>query len=557
MAASRGALQQPLVAFEACEGVSFGGVLLLLPFLENQGFFSYRKHFKELSGYYYLDQVFLLCAFMYLCRISNPEQLKTIAPGEYGKLFGLDRIPETNCLRKKLHQINTQNKAREWSSGLSNQWIENESPEFFYVDGHTQVYYGYNANLGKKYIARQKLCMPGVSDYYINDQSGLPFFYIRAELSEKMLEMLKVHILPRLLEQCPCPYSQTQMDENPLLPRFTIVMDREGWQPGWFAELWRSHRIAVLIYRKHKQENWQPHEFKTHNVRLQNGECIPMRLTEKDTEIQGYVFREIRRLGESDHQTSILTTNRIMNIEQVASQMFARWSQENFFRYMRQNYELDKLYSYQVEALPDELLAVNPEYSAQSHRIKKANEKLSRIKAQLLESMLENSQQELETTPKHIIKQQNLKEIIFKQEEEIKRLKEARNGIAPKIKLKEMPESTRYNKLEQESKLVQNLIKMVCYRAETAFANLLAPHYKRSANQIRELVKSIIKLPCQISPDLQSNTLTISLYSLANPRSNLALAQCLTQINDTQTTFPGTSMTLVFKQNHTPTNCVE
>jgi len=82
--------------------------LLLLPFLENQGFFSYRDHYKEPGGYYYLDQVFLLCAFMCLCRISNPEQLKTIAPGEYGKLLGLDRIPKTNCLRNKPGQIKDQ-----------------------------------------------------------------------------------------------------------------------------------------------------------------------------------------------------------------------------------------------------------------------------------------------------------------------------------------------------------------------------------------------------------------------------------------------------------------
>jgi hypothetical protein len=44
-----------------------------------------------------------------------------------------------------------------------------------------------------------------------------------------------------------------------------------------------------------------------------------------------------------------------------------------------------------------------------------------------------------------------------------------------------MPESTRYNKFEHESKLVRNIIKMICYRAETAFANQLVPRYKQSA----------------------------------------------------------------------------
>jgi len=525
--------------------------LLLLPFLKNQGFFSYRDHYKELGGYYYLDQVFLLSAFMYLCRISNPEQLKTIAPGEYGKLLGLDRIPETNCLRDKLGQINDQNKADAWSSSLSSQWIKNESPDFFYIDGHTQIYYGSQATLGKKYIARQKLCMPGVSDYYVNDGSGLPFFYVRGELNEKLLEMLKDHIIPRLLKEAPCRYTQQQMEDNPDLARFTIVMDREGWQPEWFVELWKTERIAILTYRKHTKDDWAESEFSAIHVTLKNGEVTPMQLAEKDTVIQGHSLREIRKLTEGGHQTSIVTTNRILNIQDVASHMFARWSQENFFRYMRQNYDLDRLYTYQTNPLKEDLMVVNPPYSKLSHQIKKQNEKIGRHKAKLLESILENTSEPLETTPAHNHKQQKLKEIIIKAQEELNQLKAEREKHKPKIKVREMPEATRYNKLEQESKLVQNLIKMICYRAETAFANQLAPHFKQSVNQIRELVKSIIKLPCDITPDKTTNTLTINLYSLSNPRANKALNESLNLINQTQTLFPGTTLTVIFQQKNT------
>ena len=40
-----------------------------------------------------------------------------------------------------------------------------------------------------------------------------------------------------------------------------------------------------------------------------------------------------------------------------------------------------------------------------------------------------------------------------------------------------MPEQNRYNKLKQESKMLMNIIKMICYRAETAVANELAAIY--------------------------------------------------------------------------------
>ena len=40
--------------------------------------------------------------------------------------------------------------------------------------------------------------------------------------------------------------------------------------------------------------------------------------------------------------------------------MFARWSQENFYKYMRQHYNLDRLAEYGTEPVPDPVETVNP-----------------------------------------------------------------------------------------------------------------------------------------------------------------------------------------------------
>jgi hypothetical protein len=39
--------------------------------------------------------------------------------------------------------------------------------------------------------------------------------------------------------------------------------------------------------------------------------------------------------------------------------MFARWSQENFFRFMRQHYGLDRLVEYGTESIPDTVRVVS------------------------------------------------------------------------------------------------------------------------------------------------------------------------------------------------------
>lgn len=82
------------------------GALFGLPALTAQGLDDIFKTYRPLpNGFYGLIHIILLSCFMAFCRIKNPEQLKLYAPGEFGKMLGLDRIPEVGYLRKKIKQI--------------------------------------------------------------------------------------------------------------------------------------------------------------------------------------------------------------------------------------------------------------------------------------------------------------------------------------------------------------------------------------------------------------------------------------------------------------------
>jgi hypothetical protein len=240
-------LESTPVDFEACQSVQEAGVLFLLPFLEQVGLFSFRDHYEEVDdGYYYIDCIILFLAFMYLRRIKNPEQLKYYSPGEFGKIMGLDRVPEAKCLRKKLKEICAQKRLHKWNMALANHWSTKEDNEFYYIDGHVQVYTGYNAKLGKKHVSRQKLCLPGMQEFWVNNKSGMPYFYVTGQVNEKLIEMLKKEIIPKLLQEMPSKYTQQELEADPDLPRFTIVFDREAYSPVFFQQLWKDHRIAVI-----------------------------------------------------------------------------------------------------------------------------------------------------------------------------------------------------------------------------------------------------------------------------------------------------------------------
>jgi hypothetical protein len=543
-------LDETPIKFESSQCVENAGLLLLLPFLLGSGLLSYKDHYDELRrGYYFLDFIIMLLSFMYLGRIKNPEQLKKISPGEFGKLLGTDRIPESKCLRSKLKQIFNQGKSKEWNMDLADAWSTNESTVFYYVDGHVQVYSGHSATLGKKHVARQKLCLPGTQEFWVNNNESLPYFYVTGDVNEKLLEMLSSKIIPTILNDIKPRYTESELSSDPDLPLFTVVFDREGYSPIFFKELWQKYRIAVLTYRKNVNDQWAESEFIEYTIEDESspGERTKMKLAEKEVVLNNVSLREIRKLSGDGHQTSIITTNKKLSKEKLAVNMFLRWTQENYFKYMRKEYDFDRMMQYLVEQIDSDFVVSNPEYNNLTYKLKTVREKIGRKRAKLYELKSENIQGNLDGTPKSFKKQAIEKEALDALEREETALINQRNKLPSRIKIKEMPESTRYNRLHIESKHFQNIIKMICYRAESSCANVLGEFYVNHKNDKRELVKSIINSKGDILCDEENGTLTVSMYSLSSPRMNYALSKLCELLNDAEHFFPSTNLRLCYK----------
>lgn len=483
---------------------------------------------------------------MYLARQKNPEQLKHLSPGEFGKLLGVDRIPESKCLRKKIKEICMQKKAERWNMSLASYWSKAEENEFYYIDGHVEVYSGYKAKLGKKHIARQKLCLPGIQEFWINNHEGLPYFYITGQVNEKLLEMLSKEIIPSLLKQMPCKYSQEQLEADTDLPRFTIVFDREGYSPVYFGALWKEHQVAVITYRKNVKDSWEEKEFANLQIEI-HGVKTEMRLCEKQIELDGNIMREVRRLAKDGHQTSIITNNKKLTTEMIAVYMFSRWTQENFFKYLRQEYDFDRMAQYVIEQLDSDLKVVNPEYNNLSYKLKKLREKINRRRAKLYILYEENVDDNLDNTPKNIKKQSEAREELKMFLDQETELFGQRKKIDYKISIEDMPDDLRYTRLNIESKRFLNIIKMICYRAETSLASLFAEYYRKHNNEKRALVKSLINTNGDLIVDYKNKTLTVKLYTQANPRMNLAVSKVCNLLNQTQTIFPETDLLMKYE----------
>jgi hypothetical protein len=522
--------------------VLHGGVLLLFPSLWQQGLYKTTQLYSGFkAGFYRVESIILTLAIMTLCRIKNPEQTKQCKPGELGKIIGLDRIPEIKCLREKIQMLSDENKSQELSNALLQQWMPENAQEgiYLYIDGHVRIYNGSQANLTSKFISRQKLCLSATTDFWVNDETGSPLMVVSGELSEKLQQVIQDVIVPQVEQSGILPVAKAGH------PICTIVVDREAYKVPFFKWLWEEKQIAVITYRKNVKDVWDENEFKTIEIDQKKKET--MRIAEKEIQLGGLALREIRVLTINGHQTAIITTNPLINMVEVAIRMFNRWKEENFFKYMIANYDFDRIVSYGVETIDENKEVVNPPHRSKKYEIKKAKEKVRRLEARfypLLEQAIDTS---LDQMPELTGRQKEIKEKIDAFHEQITKLETEAKAIPPRIKLKDMPADSRYNKLTNESQMVMNIIKMICYRAETAVANLAAPYLVREDDEKRKFVQQIIDSPIDMAVNHQEKLLTITMYSLSAPRYNKALTELIELLNDTETIFPGTDLRLFYK----------
>lgn len=542
--------------FQSAEDVPQAGVLCALPALLAEGLLRHTRSFYRLpAGYYPMESIFLALALLALVRCPSLEQTRYEAPGEWGKIQGLDRLPEVKTLREKIALLcNEQGRAAQWQSRLAKEWMEGvdsgEDPQnatgLFYVDGHVRVYHGKLGPLPRRYVARQKLCLRGTADYWVNGLGGEPFFVVTQPVNEGLLAALRDQVIPRLLEDAP-PVDDAKLAADPLAVRFMIVTDREGFSPKYFAEL-NAQRIAALTYHKYPEENWPAQEFQTYTVRLASGEVVERELAERGTRLSnGFWVREVRiRSEDGATQCSILCTHWRLDLTRIVVQMKARWSQENFLKYMREHFGLDKLITYGTQPIPETTKVVNPAWRALDQEIRREGAKLQRLQA-----LLGGHGLPADPTPAQIEKFTDkgaqFQEDIQKQSSLVDALKQKRTSTPRKVQLKELPAEQRLRQLCPESKHFIDTVKLIVYRAESALAGEIREHLQRE-DDARALLRRLFVTPANLRPDYLKGTLTVELHRFASPLQDAAIAKLCAELNATETTFPTTSLQLIFRQ---------
>lgn len=538
--ARMGQLREAAPEFSPAEAVRYGGSLLALPAILMQGLLEVgdQTYGSLNNGFYGLRSILLVLALMTLLRIRTPEQLQGHPPGELGILLGLDRAPEVKTLRRKLWELASRKKAAVFSRHLAERWVGESAGQvgLLYIDGHVRPYHGRKHWLPEAFVTRRRLCMPATTDFWVNQRDGQPLFVITAEANDDLIAILREKILGEIRALV-----GTER-------RVTVVFDREGWSPRFFRELFEQN-FHVISYRKGEYADWPVEEFDQVRARV-DGRSVDYQLAERTVEVlEGFRMREVRRLCASGHQTAILTTREDLSIETVAYRMFERWTQENFFRYMRQHFGLDALVSYAVEPADGERMVLNPQRKELEKQRTTNNKAIKELIAARGNNVLRDARVLSTHNPARAKRLDNdeIDRRVGDLRANNKQLTATIRSLPERVPLNTVMDPARIVKLAPEAKHLTDTIKMLVYRAETALTGSIAPHFARTDEEGRALLREIFLSSADILPEPEQHRLTVRVHSLANARSNRALASLCDLLNAHPVRYPGTNLTLHYQ----------
>ena len=528
-----GLLDDAAPLFGSARCVPRTGVLLAIPALLNSGVFAIARQVYGSIGpaFYGLRTTLVALLLMALLRIKRAEGLKEHSPADLGQLLGLDRAPEVKTLRRKLARLASLGRAAELGRALAEQRVSARGAAlgFLYVDGHVRVYHGQH-RLPKAHVARRRLAMPATTDYWVNDTAGDPLFVVTAEANANMTRML-----PPILAEV-----RALIGER----RITVVFDRGGFSPKLFQQIVTSG-FDILTYRKGRVRRLPKRCFQRRAAVI-DAHQIDYALADQEVRLlkRKLRLRQVTRLCEDgQHQTAILTSRRDLSAVEVAYRMFERWRQENFFKYLREEYAIDALVDYAVVTDDAGREVPNPKRHKLDAELKAARAELAELQARYGTRAFQNPESRHRTMRGFKIAASELARQMRLLEQRTRALQHKRDRLPKRVPVGDVVPGE-IVKLAPERKHLTSLLKMVAYQSESDLVRLISPHYKRADDEGRTLIQTALNSAADI--EVTDAELRITLAPLSSAHRTRAVAALCEELNRNPACFPGSRLRLRF-----------
>jgi hypothetical protein len=239
-------------------------------------------------------------------------------------------------------------------------------------------------------------------------------------------------------------------------------------------------------------------------------------------------------MREDGRQTTIVTSLAETPALEVVRALFQRWRQENFFKYMEDEFAIDALIEYGAEDVSADETRPNPRRAKLARRRKATREEIQRLRAEFGARMASND--ENRATPESKLPQDELQARLGKAEARERKLKRRMKKLPKRVPAKGV------KTLKNERRRIADAIKICAYQIETELYARLSKYYPRAADEGRTLLQEAFQACAQMRTT--ESELRITIAALSAPHRSAALAQLCAELNQIGACYPGTNLRL-------------
>jgi len=465
--------------------------------------------------------------FMTLLSKTTLESAKHLRRREFGAMIGSGRAPSVKTLRRKFAELVAQGRAAEFGVHLGRRWVEGGivATAYLYVDGHMKAYTG-KRRLQEVWNSQRRMPLPGIHTYYVNDGQGRPLLFLTEPLSTNLAKAM-----PRIIEAIREVISER---------RFTVIFDRGGYDGklfGWLCD----QGVDFITYQRGTPKRPQD-AFARHQTRFE-GRRVRFMLAEDHVKVGGTgPWRRIVVRTKDGHQTPILTSlGSDTGVARIACLMFARWRQENLFKYMGEHHGLDNLVSYAAGPADPATMIPNPERKRYDRKIAERRKELKQLKAILGDALLDEPRRHSRSAHGLKIAQAGTVRDLRTLEDAIDQLVAQRKRLPAHIPVADS--DTRREVMRLEHKAIVDRIKISAYNAEEWLLDRLVRHYS-NPHDVRDLLRSFAQLSGEITTT--SAGVVVTLDPPDTPIHQRALQGLVDDLNAVGALFPGTDVPVTY-----------
>lgn len=528
-----GLLSEQSALFPTTTHAPHAGVLLALSLLSVTGLLAeVRKFLPALpNGIYGARSIVTTLVAMAMLRCRRAEQLKGFDPTALGAVVGLARAPEMKTLRAKLRLLAADQEAvKQLVRAMAKRHVDRAKGAiaFLYIDGHVRPYFG-DRELSKAHHTAMRISLPATTDYWVNDADGAPVLVMITEGNAAMTKTM-----PALLDEVRAAVGATA--------RPTLVFDRGGYSAKLF-KLVLERGFDLITYRKGKHRKVARNKFKEINIK-RAGRERPVLVHDGRVQIRGYGrIRRVAVLRPDGKQTHVLTSRTDLPAREILERMFSRWQQENFFKYLDEQYAFDALWTYRTAAADPARSVPNPLRKKLDRRIAELRREIARRTAILGDVARSARPLDPETKRAELEAQVAATREIAETEAKLATLRERRSQLPQRVPIASIREDD-VIELAPAPMLLGDVIKMTAFHIETMLVAAIGASFKRVDDEGRAVIADFMRLDGSF--EARGDVLLVTLQRPSAPRFEKALRALCTHLNELDPRFPDTTTRLQF-----------